>query len=490
YIRMQGVTRNSTSSGYVVNEMEVYGQLTNLCSTPASLSAGNITQNSVTLNWQAVPGATSYTVQYKTSIVTSWITRTTTATSLNLSALTCNTGYTCTVQATCASGGSALATGTFTTSTCTATCGSLPTRYFNADIGDIGVAGSSCLSNGIYTIQGSGNDIGGVGDEFQYAFTNLSGDEHAFAEVLTQDASDQADKAGIMFRDSVSNTSRFIFIGTTSSSGMVLEFRTTPGGSTTTVTISNLTAPYWVELNKSGTLYTAYISATGVANSWVRVGTTVDLGFGSATANVGMAVTSHNNSVLSTATFGNFTIDDGALPVNLISFTGSDINNQYTVLKWSTSSEIDSKYFEVQKSYDGVGFTTFAQVNASGNSSLVQNYSANDYHPETGYNFYRLKIVDNDGTVTYSKIIAVGFGNQSMPQVFPNPAGAYFTVTAGQEVMKEISVIDVSGKIIQRIINKNGSSAITVDSENLAGGIYIIMITTAEHVYQQKLCKQ
>jgi hypothetical protein len=46
YIRMQGVTRSSTAGGYVVNEMEVYGQLTNLCSTPASLSASNITQNS------------------------------------------------------------------------------------------------------------------------------------------------------------------------------------------------------------------------------------------------------------------------------------------------------------------------------------------------------------------------------------------------------------------------------------------------------------
>ena len=178
YVRMQGITRNGTGSGYVINELEVYGQLTNLCSTPASLSTSSITQNSATLSWQAVPGATSYSVQYKTSILSSWVTRTTTTTSVNISALTCNTGYTYTVQATCASGTSAQATGTFTTSNCTATCGPLPTRYFSADIGDIGVAGSSCLNNGIYTLQGSGIDIGGNGDEFQYAFTNLSGDEH------------------------------------------------------------------------------------------------------------------------------------------------------------------------------------------------------------------------------------------------------------------------------------------------------------------------
>ena len=237
YIRMQGVTRTSTSTGYVINEMEVYGQLTNLCSTPASLSSTNITQNSATLSWQAVSGATSYTVQYKTSLVSSWVTRTTTSTSINISALTCNTGYTYEVQANCASGTSAQAIGTFTTSTCTATCGPLPTRYFSADIGDIGVAGSSCLNNGIYTIQGSGIDIGGSNDEFQYAFTNLSGDEHVFAQVLTQDASNINNKAGLMFRDSVSNTSRFVFIGTTNGNGIVFEYRSTPGGATTIITV-------------------------------------------------------------------------------------------------------------------------------------------------------------------------------------------------------------------------------------------------------------
>ena len=91
-------------------------------------------------------------------------------------------------------------------------------------------------------------------------------------------------------------------------------------------------------------------------NSWVQVGTTVDLGFGNATAYVGMAVTSDNNSVLSTATIGNYTEVTGGLPVKLISFTASNINNQYIGVKWSTSSEIDSKYFDVQRSDDGIIF--------------------------------------------------------------------------------------------------------------------------------------
>jgi F5/8 type C domain/Secretion system C-terminal sorting domain/Fibronectin type III domain len=490
YIRMQGVTRSSTSNGYVIDEMEVYGQLTNLCSSPANLLANSITQNSATLNWQSVPGATSYNIQYKTSLVSSWVTRATSSTSLNIAALTCNTGYTYEVQAVCPVDSSAEAISTLTTNACTATCGSLPTRYFSADIGDIGVAGSSCLNNGIYTIQGSGTDIGSNNDEFQYAFTNLAGDEHVFAEVLTQDATSAGNKAGLMFRDSVSNTSRFIFIGTTSANGIVMEYRTIAGGPATVITVPGINAPYWLELNKNGTQYTAYISPTGLAGSWVQVGTVVDLGFGSSSVNVGMAVTSNNNTVLSTATIGSFTIVDGALPVKLLSFTASIFNNLYVVTKWSTSTELDSKYFNVQKSADAQHFATFAQVNAAGNSYTIQNYSASDYHPVNGYNFYRLQIVDNDGTITYSPIAEVNFGNQAAPQVFPNPASSYFIVAAGQEAIKEVRVMDVSGKVIRHFLNPNNAMTITINAEKLAGGVYIIQISTASAMYQQKLFKQ
>jgi hypothetical protein len=95
-----------------------------------------------------------------------------------------------------------------------------------------------------------------------------------------------------------------------------------------------------------------------------------------------------------------------------------------------------------------------------------------------------------DGRVSYSTVITVNFGSQNLPQVFPNPASSYFTVAAGQETMNEISIIDVSGKIIQRIVNTSGLSAITISSDNLAAGIYIIQIRTSSHVYQQKLFKQ
>jgi hypothetical protein len=293
-----------------------------------------------------------------------------------------------------------------------------------------------------------------------------------------------------MFRDSVSNTSRFIFIGTTSTNGVVLEYRTVSGDPATVITVPGISAPYWIELIKKGTQYTAYISPTGLSGSWVQAGTAIDLGFGNSSVNIGMAVTSDNNTVLSTATFGSFTIVDGDLPVKLLGFTASIGSDQDVVTKWVTSSELNSKYFYVQKSTDAMHFVTFAEVNAAGNSNTVQYYSANDYHPASGINFYRLQIVDKDGSITYSPVIALNFGNQTAPQVFPNPASSYFMVVAGAEPIREIILMDVSGKVIRRLSNPNVLATITINSESLSAGVYIVQIATASAMYQQKLFKQ
>jgi len=489
YIRMQGVTRQNINSGYVMNELEVYGTLANPCAAPGSLSAGNITETSATLNWQGIPDATGYTIQYKSPIVSNWITRTTTSTSLNISALTCATSYTFKVKATCASGTSAESQATFSTAACSNPC-SLPTRYISADIGDIGMTGSSCYANGIFTIKGSGNDIGGNADQFQYAFTSFSGDINIMAQVQTQDAVNPANKAGIMFRDSISNTSRFVFLGTTSGNGIVFMYRTTPGGPATTVTVPNLTAPYWIELVKSGSQYTAFISPTGAQNTWLPVGTAVDAGFGTLSTYSGMAVTSAGNSLLSTATLRDFAEVSAPLTVKLVEFTATNIDNQYVALKWTTDTEVNSKYFEVQRSINGNDFTAVVQVDAAGNSTAPLDYTANDYQPVNGINYYRLKEVSSNGDVAYSETIKITWGVKNIPQLFPNPAGSSFTITAGLETIKDITIYDATGKLVQRIINNDGLPVIRINSSGMAAGVYVVKITTNTLVFQQKLFKR
>ncbi len=488
YVRMNG-TKRGTAYGYSIYEMKVLGQLANPCTTPTSLTANNISENAATLNWQSVSGAISYNIRYKTSLVSSWVTRTTPSTTMNISALSCNTGYTFQVQAVCASGESAWASGVFTTSVCSTTCG-LPTRYFSADIGDISVAGSSCLSNGIYTLKGSGTDIGGNSDQFQFAFANLNGDEEISAQVLSQDAVSPFNKIGLMMRDSASNTSRFAFIALTSGNGSVFEYRNTPGGATTTVNGPNLTAPYWLRIQKQGSQYSVYVSPSGGLNSWVQVGSTVTLGFGSSPVYVGMAITSANNAVLSTGTIGNYSESSVPLPVNLISFSGNNVDNDHVLLKWETSGEISSDYFDVERSNDGSTFENIVRVKAAGNSNINQYYSAQDEKPNNGINFYRLRQVDMDGKIYYSSIVGVNFGKDHVaPKISPNPANGFFTVISGAEPIKQITVFDASGKILKHISNDRNASSINIISDNLAAGIYVVKIATAKQVYEQKLIK-
>jgi len=222
----------------------------------------------------------------------------------------------------------------------------------------------------------------------------------------------------------------------------------------------------------------------------VQAGTTIDAGFGSAATYSGMAVSSADNSVLSTATIRDFAELASPLTVKLIDFTADNINNQYITLKWTTDTEINSKYFDVQRSSNGVDFVSIAQVNSVGNSTVQQNYTVNDYQPNNGINYYRLKEVSIDGSSDYSPVIKTNFGLGNTPQVFPNPAGANFTITAGSETIKDVSIYDATGKNIQRIINNNGLTVINVSSAGMAAGVYIIKITTASQVYEQKLFKR
>jgi hypothetical protein len=339
-------------------------------------------------------------------------------------------------------------------------------------------------------LNGSGAGITGSSDAFQFAFTDLNGDDEVTAEILTQDATNPSNEAGIMIRDSVSNTARFAFVGTTSSNGAFFEYRSGPGGNTTTISLPSIAAPYWVKLLKNGTTYSAYVSPSGISNTWTQIGMAIDLGFGSDLVHLGMAVTSTNNSALSTATFTNFSDINSPLPVNLISFTATNVNAEYISLKWATSNEINSDYFEVERSNDGVSFKAIGKVKAAGNSLATQYYSFNDENPLTAINYYRLKQFDINGNIYYSNIVVVNFGKSSVPIIFPNPAKTYFNVIAGADPLKLITVFDASGKTILQKVCDGSSSFYTIPTNNFAAGVYIIKITTDRQVYEQKLFKQ
>jgi hypothetical protein len=486
YFRMQGVSFGSMLD-YHIQEMSVLGQLSNACTKPANLRIGSVSQNAAEISWNTVPGAISYALKYKTPGIDSWISRTTNNLTQAIPALTCGLDYTVEVQSVCsATLSSSFSTATLTTGGCITQC-TLPTRYNHADIGDIGFAGSSCLNGNIFTIKGSGKNIGRNDDEFQFAFTNLAGDENYAANLISQN-NYSSNKSGIMIRDSLNNTSRFAYIAFTSGAGAQFIYRNTPAGSVGTLQGPVVSLPYKMQLKKIGSVYTAYVSPTGFDGSWIEVGSQ-DLGFGTGTVYSGLAVTSSDNSKLATATFDTYE-QSVPLPITLVSFSAINVHNEYVSIKWTTSMEQNNDYFLVEHSTDGLHFETLSTVKSSGNSIVNQDYIIADNHPAAGLNYYRIKQYDSDGKTSLYPVAIVKFGGGTAPTAFPNPVSSVLNVSSGEEIIQSIGLYDLLGKEILVTNNSNSNAVVKLKMISLSSGVYILKITTPSKVYEQKIMKE
>jgi regulation of enolase protein 1 (concanavalin A-like superfamily) len=184
--------------------------------------------------------------------------------------------------------------------------GTLPSGWTGTDIGSVGIAGGSSQSGGVYTLSGSGADIGGTADGFQFASQTLVGDGEIRARVTSQTNTNSWAKAGVMIRDGSGGGAVNALVAITPSNGFTFQSRSAVSGSTTSVAGPALNgAPNnRVRLTRSGTLVTAYAAADGA--TWTQIGT-VNLTMASSVS-VGLAVTSDNNSVLSTSTFDNVSV--------------------------------------------------------------------------------------------------------------------------------------------------------------------------------------
>ena len=93
------------------------------------------------------------------------------------------------------------------------------------------------------------------------------------------------------------------------------------------------------------------------------------------------------------------------LPVELLYFEGTAVDNDYASLVWVTASERNNYYFSVLKSVNGKDWREFDRIDGAGNSQQEISYSTNDYNLVTGTTYYRLRQVDFDGKENYSNII-------------------------------------------------------------------------------------
>ncbi len=183
---------------------------------------------------------------------------------------------------------------------------SCPAPWTCADIGNPPLAGSQSLSNGVWTVQGNGQDIWGTSDQFHYVYQAIAGDGTLSGQITAQANNDTNAKAGLMFRQTTDPASPFYALYMTPGSGITVQYRVTQGAYTGQATTLAGTVPAWFEVQRAGNVFTAYTSSDGV--TWTLIpNSTKTIGV-SGTFLLGMAVTSHQIAVLGSATFASVSL--------------------------------------------------------------------------------------------------------------------------------------------------------------------------------------
>ena len=184
-----------------------------------------------------------------------------------------------------------------------------------------------------------------------------------------------------------------------------------------------------------------------------------------------------------------------ALPVQLLDFKAKLLANA-VVLDWTTSSELNSHYFEVERSYDGINFTKAGTINAAGNSSLPLNYSFTDPSVAQENNFYRLKQVDRDGKWVYSKVVSISYqGKANRLRVINNPFTDKVDIEFGKILSGRmvIKLLDAAGKeVFTSTAVANGQTRLRINTagKNISAGIYILQVTAGQEQFAERVVKQ
>ena len=205
--------------------------------------------------------------------------------------------------------------------------------------------------------------------------------------------------------------------------------------------------------------------------------------------------------------FSEFWLNNGGLdnntplPVELISFTASKAGTD-VLLRWTTASEQDVDHFEIEvargnQNYILGQFIKLGDQPSGGNSVTEQHYSFTDHEAnKSGNRYYRLRVVDLDGSVKYSPVRIVSFNTEFTWQIYPNPSDGRFTLSSQAEPgdLIRLRVINTEGKKLQEFEVRGTGFAqlipIDLSKASFTPGIYLLEVSSGAGKQVFRLVKQ
>jgi len=277
----------------------------------------------------------------------------------------------------------------------------------------------------------------------------------------------------------------------------------------------NLVFTYVVERSGSGPQRNSYAYSVDAGNTWKTSGLSIPNSPVVATAvpfdSVSIQITdplADNNPNLYfrivgdsvvTALKGNNRIDNITVegtkitvtPVKLLSFNGLKVEKQIK-LNWSYTNPVEVKCFVVEHSINGKEFNSLSTVSFEDNKSNIYTESYTDRNPVAGVNYYRLKIVDNNGSVSYSEIISLVNKATASISVSPNPVSEvlHLSHNLNTSTVSTVTVYSAEGnKLLTNNITGQAGD-ISVNIKKLKSGSYILVLDNTVERVSTKFIKQ
>lgn len=182
------------------------------------------------------------------------------------------------------------------------------------------------------------------------------------------------------------------------------------------------------------------------------------------------------------------------VPVTLINFNAQKKHNGTVNLQWQTVIEINSSHFKIQRSADGVNFSSIGEIANSGNSQTLRTYQFTDEAPLAGNNFYRIVTVDQNNQKQFSEKLNVKIVNNKLfvHTIYPNPVGSFLNIKlqASQKTLAVVNILTADGKIVySNKINIEDLRSIQINCSQLKAGMYLLKVKTVNQTLTQTFIK-
>lgn len=277
-------------------------------------------------------------------------------------------------------------TSTFEEVTASANPNPLPAGWTSQDIGSAPMAGTSRFTDDtyIFTVEGSGQLVGGTSDSLHFAHRTLVGDGEIIAKVTSIVGMDgnpsgynQYAMAGVMFRDGLAANARTVLMAITGWDGARWQYRSATGGNSTEYKVAGIGVPYWVRIKRVGSDFTGYRSADGT--NWTQTGSTVTISNMPSSLEVGLTFNAAAYGSLNTATFEGVKM----IPAAPSSLAATPNHAHRIDLSWTDNSSSEDG-FSIERRADGGAWQVATTV--SGSNAWI------DYGVEPGVEYdYRVR---------------------------------------------------------------------------------------------------